>query len=100
MARTKGIKKLTPNMLRKMVLEEKSKLRRRRLSESDPMAAGLDDTEKVDAEEVEADDLAGTLEKDLDHLKALKVQERRTRNKLRKIAEARRKVSKKVKRRL
>ena len=100
MARAKRAKKLTPGMLRKMVLEEKTRLRRRRLRESDPIAAGLDDPEKVTADEVEADEFAGTLEKELDHLKVLKVQERKVRSKLRKIAEARRKVSKRIKRKL
>jgi hypothetical protein len=93
-------KKLTPNMLRKMVLEEKAKLRRRKLRENDPIAAGVEDVEKVTADEVEADEFAGTLEKELDHLKALKVQERRTRDKLRKISEARRRISKRIKRKL
>ena len=54
MARAKRAKKLTPGMLRKMVLEEKTKLRRRKLRESDPIVAGLDDPEKVTADEVEA----------------------------------------------
>ena len=99
MARTKRAKKLTPGMLRKMVLEEKTKLRRK-LRESDPIVAGLDDVEKVTADEVEADEFAGTLEKELDHLKVLKVQERKVRSRLRKISEARRKVSKRIKRKL
>ena len=100
MARAKNAKKLTPGMLRKMVLEEKTKLRRSKLRESDPIVAGLDDVEKVSADEVEADELAGTLEKELDHLKVLKVQERKVRSRLRKIAEARRRVSKRIKRKL
>jgi len=100
MARAKRAKKLTPGMLRKMVLEEKTKLRRRKLRESDPIVAGLDDPEKVTADEVEADEFAGTLEKDLDHLKVLKVQEKKVRSRLRKISEARRKVSKRIKRKL
>ncbi len=73
-------------MLRRIVLEE-----RRKLAEtSDPVAAGVEDPEKVSAEEVDADDQANTLEKDIDHIKALKIQETRLRNKLKKVSKARR----------
>ena len=98
MARAKRAKKLTPSMLRRMVLEEKTKIRR--IRENDAMAAGLDDVEKVDADEVEPDALADTLEKDIDHLQVLKIKERKVRATLRKISEARRKVSKRIKRKL
>ena len=50
MARAKRAKKLTPSMLRRMVLEEKTKIRR--IRENDAMAAGLDDVEQVSADEV------------------------------------------------
>jgi hypothetical protein len=79
------IKKLTPSLLRKIVLEE----RRRIMETSDPVAAGIEDPEKVSAEEVDADDQANTLEKDIDHIKALKIQEARLRNKLKKVRRAR-----------
>lgn len=68
-----------------MVLEEKARM----METSDPVAAGIEDPEKVTADEVEADGLADTLEKDIDHLKVLKVHERRLRRKLRKVQEAR-----------
>ena len=87
MARGRGKrnKRLTPSLLRRMVLEEKARM----METSDPVAAGIEDVEKVTADEVDADGLADTLEKDIDHLKVLKVHERRLRRKLRKVQEAR-----------
>ena len=44
--------KLTPNLLRKIVLEERERI----LNESDPIEAGIDDVAKVNAEEKDADE--------------------------------------------
>tara|TARA_B100001029_G_C14710931_1_gene260054 strand:- start:231 stop:515 length:285 start_codon:yes stop_codon:yes gene_type:complete len=90
------IRKLTPSVLRRIVLEEKARL----METSDPVAAGVEDVEKVNAAETDADDLANTLEKDIDHLKVLKVHEQRLRKKLRRIQEARRKVRQNLLRKL
>lgn len=90
------VKKLTPQLLRKMIIEERRKLR----ETSDPVAAGVVDPAKVSAEEVDADEQAQTLEKDIDHLKALKVQESKLRRKLREVSSRRRKVSNRIKRKL
>ena len=90
------VKKLTPQLLRKMINEERRKLR----ETSDPVAAGIEDPAKVSAEEVDADAQAQTLEKDIDHLKALKVQESKLRRKLREVSSRRRKVSNRIKRKL
>jgi hypothetical protein len=62
--------KLTPRILRKMIQEERTRV-------SETLEQGKEDSEKVAAEEVEASDLAGALEKDLDHLKVLKIEESR-----------------------
>ena len=94
---SKRARKLTPAILRRIVLQEK---RRMMKETSDPVAAGIEDPEKVDAEEVDADEYADSLEKDIDHLKVLKVHEQRLRKKLRKIQEARRKVRKNLLRKL
>ena len=72
--------KLTPNILRKMIQEER---RRSRLAET--LEQGKEDSTKVDAEEVEAEDYANSLEKDLDHLKALKISESKVKETLKKI---------------
>ncbi len=86
------IRKLTPRMLRRMVLQERRRLR----ETSDPVAAGVEDPEKVSAEEVDADELAGSLEKDIDYLKALKIHERRLRSKLKRVSEAKGKLKRRL----
>ena len=53
--------KLTPTLLRRIVLEERDRI----LRESDPIDAGIDDVEKVDAEEKDADEQQDTLAKDV-----------------------------------
>ena len=73
--------KLTPNLLRKIIIEEKSKLA---------------STKK--AKEVDADQLANTLEKHVDHLALLKIKEVSIKRKLAKIQEARKKTAKRIKR--
>tara|TARA_B100000123_G_scaffold248525_1_gene206166 strand:- start:161 stop:451 length:291 start_codon:yes stop_codon:yes gene_type:complete len=94
---SKRARKLTPAILRKIVLQEK---RRMMKETSDPVAAGIEDPEKVDAEETDADEYAGSLEKDIDHMKALKVHERKLRLKLKKIQEAKKKIRNRVVRKL
>ena len=79
-------------MLRRIVLEE-----RRKLAEtSDPVAAGVEDPEKVSAEETDADALAGSLEKDIDHLKVLKIHETKLVNKLKRLREAKNKLRRRI----
>ena len=94
---SRRVRKLTPSLLRRMVLEEKKRMMR---ETSDPVAAGIEDPEKVSAEETDADELAGTLEKDIDHMKVLKIHERKLKRKLRRIAEAKKKIRNKVLHRL
>jgi len=85
------VRKLTPSKLRQMVLRE-----RRRLFESDPIVQGIEDPEKVSADEVDADGLADTLEKDIDHLKALKIHEKKIVKKLRRIQEAKKRLKRRL----
>jgi len=77
-------------MLRRMVLEEKTKLR------TETLEQGKDDVEKVSADEVEPGEEAGALEKDIDHLKVLKVHEARLRSKLRKVSTVQKKIRTRV----
>jgi len=84
-------KKLTTRILRNLIREERAKI-------SETLEQGKEDSEKVDAEEVEAKDLAGSLEKDLDHLKALKIQEAKTLKTLKRIRENKRILLKKLSR--
>ena len=94
---SKRARKLTPAILRTIVLQEKRRMMR---ETSDPVAAGIEDPEKVDAEEVDADEYADSLEKDIDHMKALTVHERKLRLKLKKIQEAKKRIRNRVVRKL
>ena len=86
-------KKLTPGMLRKMVLEEKARIMK---ATSDPIEAGVEDPEKVDADETGADEYADTLAKDIDHIKALKIEEDRLRRHYKKIQEVKKALKKRI----
>lgn len=84
--------KLTPNLLRKIVLEERERI----LRESDPIEAGIDDVAKVNAEEKDADEQQNTLAKDIDHMKALKIEEARLVRRFKKIREAKKRLKTRV----
>lgn len=90
---SKRVRKLTAESLKRMIQEEAKKLQ---VETSDPVAAGVEKPEKVKAEEVDADDLAGSLEKDIDYIKALKIHEARLVSKLEKIKEAKDLLSKRI----
>ena len=79
MRKSKRTVKLTPSILRRIIKEERRKSLRETLEQD------KEDSEKVDAEEVDAGEFAGSLEKDLDHLKALKITESKILKSLRKI---------------
>ena len=93
-------KVLNPAMLKKIVLEEKAKLDRQKLRSltNEVLETGESDSEKVanKAPEVDADELADTLEQDVDWMKALKIHERRLRNKLSRVNEAKKKIRKRI----
>ena len=89
----KRVRKLTAESLKKMIQEEALRLQ---TETSDPVAAGVEKPEKVKAEEVDADDLAGSLEKDIDYIKALKIHEAKLNSKLKKIKEAKNLLSKRI----
>ena len=89
----KRVRRITPDFLKKVIKEEARKLR---LETSDPIAAGVEAPEKVEADEVDADAYAGSLEKDIDHIKALKIHERRLIQKIKKIREAKRLLANRV----
>lgn len=77
------IKKLTPNVLRKLVVQE-------------ALSGKLEPTEKVKAEEVDAADQAQALEKHIDHAKVLKLEEERLVKRLRRVQEARKRIRKNI----
>lgn len=74
--------KLTSQLLKKIIAEEVAKF------------GEMQDVEDVKAEELDADELGSdkALEKKVDYLKALKIEETRLRNRLKKIVETRSRV--------
>lgn len=76
--------KLTSQMLKKIIMEEVAKF------------GDMGDVEDVDAVEVDADEMGSdkALEKKIDYLKALKIEENRLRRRLEKVVETRLRVSK------
>ena len=90
---SRRVRKLTPSTLKRMIREEARKIQ---VETSDPIAAGLDDTEKVSAEEVDADEIAGSLEKDIDHLKVLKIHDSKLVAKLKRLREAKKRLRKRI----
>ena len=83
-------KRLTPRMLRQLVFEEKKRMYENLGDE--------ESTEKAakDTEEVEADDLADSIEQDIDWMKALKIKETKLRRQLRRVNEAKKKIRQRV----
>ncbi len=81
--------KLTPDLLKKIVLEEKKKI-------METLEQGKEDSEKVDAEEKDADELADALEKDIDFMAALKIQESMLKKKYAKVQAAKKRLVKKI----
>ena len=81
--------KLTPALLRKLVLQEKKKLQ-------ETLEAGEEDVADVKPEEVDAADLADSLEKDIDWVKALDIQETLLKRKMKKVSEARKRLKKNI----
>lgn len=78
------VRKLTSDYLLKLVLEEKEKY------EKDLKAAAKK------TREVDADEFADTLEKEIDHLAVLKIKETMARNELKAIQEQREAVKKRI----
>lgn len=73
--------KLTTQLLKKIIEEEVAKF-----GDMEDTPSRAKDTEEVDADEFGSDK---TLEKKIDYIKALKIEESRLRNRLKKIAETR-----------
>ena len=78
-------KKLTPSILRDMILNEKKRL-------DETLETGNTKTEKTKADETEASDFAKTIIKDVDWMKTLSIQEGKLRKELKKVQEAKQKL--------
>jgi RNA polymerase-binding transcription factor DksA len=81
--------RLTPALLKKLVLEEKRKIQET-LEQDEEVA------EKVDAEEVEADEMADSLEQNIEWMAALKIQESILKRKYAKVQKAKKRLVKKI----
>ena len=92
--RRKGV---NSNGLRRFVLREARKARK---MHEQALSGELEPIEDVEAEEVEAEDYADSLEKDIDHVKALGIQEKKLRVKLRRIQETKRKIRARILKRI
>ena len=79
--RKNSVKKMSASSLRKFVMREAAKL-----------SGELEDVSKVQAEEVEADEYADTLEQDIDMYKAMQIKEARMRREYRRLVREARKV--------
>lgn len=90
----KRVRKITPDFLKKIIIDEARKLRLETLEQ------GKEDVETVDADEVEADDFASTLEKELDFIKALKIKESKLVKSLKKIRERKNRIRRKIQKRI
>jgi len=77
--------KLTPALLKRIIFEERKKM-------LETLEQGKEDSEKVKAEEVEADEFADTLEKDIDFMVALKIKENTLNKGIEKLQTSKRKV--------
>jgi hypothetical protein len=82
------VKKITPSLLKKMIIEEANKIR-------ETLETGASHPTKVKAEEVDADEYSDTLESHIDYIKALKIHEQKLLRKLKQIREAKEKLSRK-----
>tara|TARA_Y100000310_G_scaffold274195_1_gene290035 strand:- start:1011 stop:1289 length:279 start_codon:yes stop_codon:yes gene_type:complete len=84
-------KKLTPALLRRLVLQEKKKM-------MEVLETGEEDSEKAAAktEEVPADDLADSIEQDIDWMKALKIKESKLKKRLKRIFEAKKRLRSRI----
>tara|TARA_Y100001970_G_C14150833_1_gene812610 strand:- start:1078 stop:1350 length:273 start_codon:yes stop_codon:yes gene_type:complete len=85
--------KLTPALLRKLVLQEKRKIQ-------ESLEQGEEEVEKVDAEETDADEMADSIEKDIDFIKALKIQENILNRKMKKVQEAKKRLKNRLQKKL
>ena len=89
MRKSRKLVKLTPSILRNIIKEERNSIK-------ETLEQDKEDSKKVDAEEVDASGFAGSLEKDLDHLKALKITETKILESLKKIRGKKRFLLKKL----
>lgn len=82
--------RLTPELLRRIVLEEASKMKFGKMRTTKDAAK--------ETEEVDADEFADSLENQVNYAKALKLEEARLRKRLKRIAETRGNIARTISR--
>ena len=89
-------KKMTPRILKRMIVQEARKLRK------EVLETGKEDPEKVAAatDEVDADEYADSIEQDIDWMKALKIHERRLITKLNEVRKAKKRIGRRITRKV
>mgnify|MGYP003519530409 FL=1 len=83
---------ITREMIKKLVVEQLKRINESKFGKQSPAEDHCDD-----ADETEADELADTLAKPVNHYKALKNEEARLRKRLNQIAEKKKKLARKIK---
>ena len=84
------VRKLTPEGLKRIVLDEARKIR------LEVLETNKKEAEDVKADETEADEYADTLAKKIDFIKTMKIKEARLRKQLAKVLEAKKRVANKL----
>ena len=82
---------ISSKQLKNFILKEARKLQREAA-----LSGKLDPIEKVKADEYEAGEEAQQLEKDIDHIKALKIHESKLKFRMKKIQEAKKKLRRRI----
>ena len=90
---SRRVRKITPRLLKRMIFEEAANLK-------ETLEQGEESSEEVEAEETEAEDLAGSLEKDIDYIQALDIHESILKRKLQKVRNARTVLKRRVAKRI
>jgi|TARA_R110000803_G_scaffold154863_1_gene219650 hypothetical protein len=90
----KRVRRITPGFLKKIIIQEARKLKLETIEQ------GKKEAEDVNADEVDADALAGTLEQDLDFIKALKIKEAKMVRGLKRLREQKSKLRRRIGRRI
>ena len=89
---SRRVKKMTPAVLKRMIVQETKKLR------NEVLEMGKDDSKKVaDAtDEVDADEYADSIEQDIDWMKVLKIHENKLIKKLNEVRKAKRRIGQRI----
>jgi len=86
----KRVRRITPKFLKKIIIDEARKLRLETLEQ------GKEDVETINTDEVDADEFADTLEKEIDFIKALKIKEARLVESLKRLRAKKNKMRRKI----